>query len=543
MELKAAATTMSSMVSSYPGANLFHPPAIVINPNLHRGIFSSSAMPWLRTGHQDRIYCKASHHPSRIDQDIVDKVMMFSNYSHDSKLVSLTSPCPLYGPYWADQAKELELLMSEYGIIRFRTLVEVKWWLKLSQVLLRFSKDTEAYLQSLIDEFDVDDALEVKKIKKVINHDVKAVEYFLNEKFHSHPEIAKVIEFSHFPRSAEDINNLALALMMKSALDSVILPAMDKVILAIHNMAKQSACVPILPLTHGQLASLTTLGKEIAIFSNMLKAERERISKFNISGKFAGAVGNYNAYVSANPNIDWLPIAKEFVTALGISFDPFVTQIGTRDCLGKLFHSISCFNNILVTFNQDMRGHISRGYFKTMNITGDIMLSTLAHKVGPVDFENSEENLVLANEGLSHLSMKLPISRFQRDITDSTVLRNLGVLFGHCLLAYKNALQGLVKLQVNEDLLTEDLNFGWEVLVDPVQRVMRTHGIPEPHVKLQGLTTGREVTEEMMRKFINDLDLPMDAKKTLLSLKSHPYIGIAPELDIIMEKAEKSCDS
>nr|GMD18208.1 Adenylosuccinate lyase [Ipomoea batatas] len=420
---------------------------------------------------------------------------MSADYSRDTELSSLTALCPLDGRYW-DKVKDLVPFMSEYGLIRFRVLVEVKWLLKLSQIpeiseVPDFTQGAKSYLQGLIDGFSLSDALEVKEIEKVTNHDVKAVEYFLKQRCQSHEEISKVLEFFHFACTSEDINNLAHALMLKEAINSVILPVMDEIITAITNLASKNAHVPMLSRTHGQPASPTTLGKEMAIFAYRLYTERQDISKIEMRGKFAGAVGNYNAHLVAYPDINWPQIAEEFVTSLGLSFNPYVPQITKA---------------------------------------GEIGSSTMPHKVNPIDFENSEGNLGVANAGLSHLSTKLPISRWQRDLTDSTVLRNMGVGLGHSLLAYRSALRGIAKLQVNEAALAEDLNQSWEVLAEPIQTVMRRYNVPEPYEKLKELTRGRTVTKESIREFIEGLEIPVNAKTTLLNLTPHTYIGAAAEL-------------
>ncbi|GMP55574.1 hypothetical protein CsSME_00020346 [Camellia sinensis var. sinensis] len=421
---------------------------------------------------------------------------MSGEYSRDFELSSLTALSPLDGRYWG-KVKDLAPYLSEYGLIYFRVVVEIRWLLKLSQIpevteVPSFSGEAQSYLQGLIDGFTISDALEVKNIEKVTNHDVKAVEYFLKQKCQSHPEIAKVLEFFHFAcTSEEDINNLAHALMLKEALNSVIFPVMDELINAVCDMAKANAHVPMLSRTHGQPASPTTLGKEIAIFAVRLSRERLDISQVEIMGKFAGAVGNYNAHLVAYPEIKWPQIAEEFVNSLGLSFNPYVTQITKAGKIGS---------------------------------------STMPHKVNPIDFENSEGNLGKANGGLSHLSMKLPISRWQRDLTDSTVLRTMGEGLGHSLLAYRSTLQGISKLRVNEASLFEDLNESWEVLAEPIQTVMRRYGIPEPYEKLKELTRGRSVTEESIREFIEGLELPTQAKADLLELTPHTYVGAAVEL-------------
>ncbi|GAV56800.1 Lyase_1 domain-containing protein/ASL_C domain-containing protein [Cephalotus follicularis] len=468
------------------------------------------------------------------DTTTAQVVKMSSDDSSRFELSSLTALSPLDGRYWG-KVKDLAPLMSEYGLIYFRVLVEIKWLLKLSQIpevteVPSFSKEADSFLQGLIDGFSMDDALEVKTIENVTNHDVKAVEYFLKQKCKSNPEIAEVLEFFHFACTSEDINNLAHALMLKEAMNSVMFPVMDELIKAMCNMAKDNAHIPMLSRTHGQPASPTTLGKEMAIFAVRLSRERQDISNVEIMGKFAGAVGNYNAHLVAYPDTKWPQIAEDFVKSLGLSFNPYVTQIETHDYMAKLFHALIRFNNILIDFDRDIWGYISLGYFKQITKAGEIGSSTMPHKVNPIDFENSEGNLGKANSGLSFQSMKLPISRWQRDLTDSTVLRNMGEGLGHSLLAYKSALQGIGKLQVNETFLSEDLNQTWEVLAEPIQTVMRRYGVPEPYEKLKELTRGRAVTKERIRDFIEGLELPEEAKTNLLNLTPHTYIGAAVKL-------------
>ncbi|CAH2078644.1 unnamed protein product [Thlaspi arvense] len=407
---------------------------------------------------------------------------MAASSSRDLEMSNLTALSPLDGRYWG-KVKELASSMSEFGLIYFRVLVEIKWLLKLSKIpevteVPSFSKEAEMYLQGIIDGFSIDDALEVKKIERVTNHDVKAVEYFLKQKCESHPEIAKP-------------------------------------------------------------ASPTTLGKEMAIFAVRLSEERRYLAETKLKGKFAGAVGNYNAHISAYPNIDWPHVAEEFVTSLGLTFNPYVTQIEPHDYMARLFNTISQFNNILIDFDRDIWSYISLGYFKQASITkaGEIGSSTMPHKVNPIDFENSEGNLGKANAELTFLSMKLPISRMQRDLTDSTVLRNMGGALGHSLLAYKSAIQGIGKLQVNEARLKEDLDQTWEVLAEPIQTVMRRYGVPEPYEKLKELTRGRAVNEESIREFIQGLDLPEEAKSQLLKLTPHTYVGAAAALALAVDEA------
>ncbi|XP_059666371.1 uncharacterized protein LOC132312135 [Cornus florida] len=479
--------------------------------------------------------CKATLKGSNTTISVEKVKWMSEEHSHDFELPSmLTALSPLDGRYWS-KVKDLAPYMSEYGLIYFRVLVEIKWLLKLSQIpevteVPSFTREAQSYLQGLIDGFSISDAMEVKKIEKVTNHDVKAVEYFLKQKCQAHPEIVKVLEFFHFACTSEDINNLAHALMLRESVNCVIFPVMDDLIKAICTIAKANAHIPMLSRTHGQPASPTTLGKEMANFAVRLSRERREISQTEIMGKFAGAVGNYNAHLVAYPDVSWPQIAEEFVRSLGLSFNPYVTQIESHDYMAKLFHSVIQFNNILTDFDRDIWGYISVGYFKQITKAGEIGSSTMPHKVNPIDFENSEGNLGVANAFLSHLSTKLPISRWQRDLTDSTVLRNMGMGLGHSLLSYKSALQGIGKLQVNDASLTEDLNQSWEVLAEPIQTVMRRYGVPEPYEKLKELTRGRTVTKESMAQFIEGLEVPAEAKTNLLKLTPHTYVGAAVEL-------------
>ncbi|XP_072980005.1 uncharacterized protein [Typha angustifolia] len=452
----------------------------------------------------------------------------------DSQSFSLMALSPLDGRY-VKKVEDLRPFFSEYGLIRYRVVVEVKWLLKLSQIpeikeVPNFGKDAESFLERVMHDFCIDDALEVKKIEKVTNHDVKAVEYFLKQRCKCCPEIEKVLEFFHFACTSEDINNLAHALALKEALNAVVFPAMIDLCKAISSLAKENAHIPMLSRTHGQPASPTTLGKEMANFVARLNDQGKTFSEIRILGKFAGAVGNYNAHKIAYPDVNWPDIAAEFVKSLGVEFNPYVTQIEPHDYISKLFNTITQFNNILIDFDRDIWSYISLGYFKQITKAGEIGSSTMPHKVNPIDFENSEGNLCLANAVLSALSMKLPISRMQRDLTDSTVLRNLGIGLGYSLLAYRSAIQGISKLQVNESRLCEDLEQTWEVLAEPIQTVMRRYAVPEPYEKLKELTRGRAVTKESIKQFIEDLDLPEEPRSILLNLTPHSYIGEAENL-------------
>lgn len=452
----------------------------------------------------------------------------------DREAFHIMALSPLDGRY-VEKVEDLQQYFSEYGLIRYRVMVEVKWLLKLSQIseikeVPKFSKNAESYLEGIVRDFNEYDALEVKEIEKVTNHDVKAVEYFLKQKCKSVPEIAEVLEFFHFACTSEDINNLAHALALKEAFNRVISPVMLELCRTICNMAKQNAPIPMLSRTHGQPASPTTLGKEMANFAMRMNYVGKIFSEVQILGKFGGAVGNYNAHKVAYPDVNWPSISAEFVKSLGIGFNPYVTQIEPHDYIAKLFNAVVQFNNILIDFDRDIWSYISFGYFKQTTKAGEIGSSTMPHKVNPIDFENSEGNLCLANALLSALSMKLPISRMQRDLTDSTVLRNLGVGLGHSLLAYKSALKGIGKLQVNESRLNEDLEQTWEVLAEPIQTVMRRFNVPEPYEKLKELTRGRAVTKQSIREFIEGLDVPEEARLILLDLSPQSYIGEAEYL-------------
>jgi adenylosuccinate lyase len=365
-------------------------------------------------------------------------------------------------------------------------------------------------------------------VEKVTNHDVKAIEYVLKEKFTADPELNAVLEFTHFAATSEDINNLSHALMLKEATFNIILPAMDKVIAELARLAVEFADVPMLSRTHGQTASPTTMGKEMAVFAFRLKRQRDSVASTTFYGKMAGAVGNYNAHMSAYPNVDWQDVAKTFVTGLGLTFNPYVTQIEPHDYIAELFNGIIRFNNILIDFDRDVWGYISLGYFKQRTIAGEVGSSTMPHKVNPIDFENSEGNLGMANAIMEHLANKLPISRWQRDLTDSTVLRNLGVGIGHSLLSYNASLKGISKLQLNPEKLAADLDNSWEVLAEPIQTVMRRYAVPEPYEKLKAFTRGSKVTKESMQTFVEGItDLPADAKESLKNLTPGTYIGNA----------------
>lgn len=450
------------------------------------------------------------------------------------ELSDLTALGPLDGRYGAKVAG-LRQSFSEYGLIRFRVLVECRWLQQLSQLeavseVPPFGPAANALLDQLATGFTVEDAKLVKAVERTTNHDVKAIEYVLKDKFAADPELAKVLEFTHFACTSEDINNLSHALMLKEALHTELLPVMDKVISELARLAEEFADVPMLSRTHGQTASPTTMGKEMAIFAYRLARQRKQVAEVPLFGKMAGAVGNYNAHMTAYPGVDWEAVAQEFVTSLGLSWNPYVTQIEPHDYIAELFDGVMRFNSILIDFDRDVWSYISVGYFKQRTIAGEVGSSTMPHKVNPIDFENSEGNLGIANATMAHLAAKLPISRWQRDLTDSTVLRNLGVGVGHSILAYQSSLRGISKLQLDAAKLAADLDGSWEVLAEPIQTVMRRYAVPEPYEKLKAFTRGNAVTQASMQEFVSGIDgLPEGAKQELLQLTPGTYIGNAAQ--------------
>eukprot|EP00240_Pyramimonas_obovata_P002005 CAMPEP_0118934228 /NCGR_PEP_ID=MMETSP1169-20130426/13705_1 /TAXON_ID=36882 /ORGANISM="Pyramimonas obovata, Strain CCMP722" /LENGTH=531 /DNA_ID=CAMNT_0006877105 /DNA_START=83 /DNA_END=1679 /DNA_ORIENTATION=+ len=385
-----------------------------------------------------------------------------------------------------------------------------------------------AFLESYLESFGPEQAQEVKTIERTTNHDVKAIEYALKAKFKELPELDAVSEFTHFACTSEDINNLAHALQLKAAISNQMLSHMDQVIAAIGELAKDTAEMPLLCRTHGQAASPSTMGKEMAIFAYRLQRQRQQLAAVPILGKIAGAVGNYNAHLSAYPEVDWQSVCHKFVKSLGLTPNPYTTQIEPHDYMAEIFQTVMRFNNVLVDFDRDMWSYISVGYFRQRTIAGEVGSSTMPHKVNPIDFENSEGNLGVANAVMDHLSNKLPISRWQRDLTDSTVIRNLGVGFAQSVLSYQSTLRGISKMLPDAEAMHSDLNTNWEVLAEPIQTVMRRYAVPEPYEKLKAFTRGQRVTEESMKKFVNDLeDVPEEAKAKLLELTPMNYIGNA----------------
>lgn len=448
-------------------------------------------------------------------------------------LSQLTAISPVDGRYGSKTAA-LRPIFSEYGLIRHRVLVEIRWLQHLASIkditeVPAFSAETQKLLNGIVDGFSEQDALRVKEIENTTNHDVKAVEYLLKEKIAGNKELEAVNEFIHFACTSEDINNLSHALMLREARDTVMLQLIDELVNALTSLAKELAGQPMLAHTHGQPASPTTVGKEIANVVYRLQRQIKQIKSVPLLGKLNGAVGNYNAHLSAYPNLDWASISKNFIESLGLEQNPYTIQIEPHDYMAELFDAFSRFNNIVMDFDRDIWTYISMGFFKQKTIAGEVGSSTMPHKVNPIDFENSEGNIGIANAIFSHLSAKLPISRMQRDLTDSTVLRNLGVGFAHCVIAYQSTLRGISKLQVNSDALHNTLDTNWEVLAEPIQTVMRRYGIEKPYEKLKELTRGQRVTEQDFKDFISKLEIPAEAKNQLILLTPMSYIGNAIE--------------
>jgi adenylosuccinate lyase len=443
---------------------------------------------------------------------------------------TLTALSPVDGRY-AGKVDALRPIFSEFGLISARVEVEVRWLQRLSALpgvaeVPAFSAEAQAFLNALVSNFSLDDAEWIKNSERVTNHDVKAVEYFLKDRVKALPELAAVSEFIHFACTSEDINNLSHALMLKAGRD-VVQAQMQTVTDAIRGLAHRYADVSMLSRTHGQTASPTTLGKEMANVAYRLQRQIEQLAAVPLLGKINGAVGNYNAHLVTYPEVDWQANAETFVTSLGLTFNPYTTQIEPHDYIAEYFDAVRRFNTILIDFDRDVWGYISLGYFKQKLKEGEVGSSTMPHKVNPIDFENSEGNLGLANAILGHLAEKLPISRWQRDLTDSTVLRNLGVGLAHSAIAYDAALKGIGKLEMNEQRLADDLDASWEVLGEAIQTVMRRYGIDEPYEKLKALTRGKGIDRERLQTFIDTLDMPESAKAELRALTPASYIGNA----------------
>ncbi len=449
------------------------------------------------------------------------------------ELSALTAISPVDGRYGSKTA-DLRPLFSEFGLIRHRVLVEVRWLQMLAAhpgipEVAELSEHATHILNGIVDNFNNDDAHRVKNIERTTNHDVKAVEYFLKEKVAGNSELEAISEFIHFACTSEDINNLAYGLMLREARSQVLLPMMDEIIDAITDLAHRCADQPMLSRTHGQPASPTTLGKEMANSAFRLRRQREQVVMVPLLGKINGATGNYNAHLVTYPDLDWQQIANEFVTSLGLNWNPYTTQIEPHDYISELFDAVSRFNTVLLDFDRDIWGYISLGYFKQKTVAGEVGSSTMPHKVNPIDFENSEGNLGLANAVFNHLSSKLPISRWQRDLTDSTVLRNLGVGIAYSTIAWQSTLKGITKLEINPAQLETDLDKTWEVLAEPIQTVMRRYGIDQPYEKLKELTRGKGIDQQSLHDFIEKLEIPDAEKKRLQALTPASYIGNAAE--------------
>ena len=452
------------------------------------------------------------------------RIMTFDN---------LTSISPIDGRY-SDKTSALKPIFSEFGLMKYRLLVEVRWLEALSKnsnisEVPSFSSEANQKLLAIANNFSIEDAKAIKEIEKTTNHDVKAVEYFLKEQISTTPELQKVSEFIHFACTSEDVNNLSHALMLKNGRDALLAEMSDTLNL-INELAKKNAKIPMLSRTHGQTASPTTLGKEMANFSYRLDRQIYQLKDVRIMGKFNGAVGNFNAHLSAYPDIDWQKISEDFIEGLGINYAPYSSQIETHDYIAEYFHALNRFNTILIDFCRDVWGYISLGYFTQKTIKGEIGSSTMPHKVNPIDFENAEGNLGLAIAIGDHFAAKLPISRWQRDLSDSTVLRNLGVSCAHSLISYSSICKGINKLKVNEARLLEDLDNSWEVLAEPIQTVMRRYGIENPYEKLKELTRGKAIDAEIIKDFIASLEIPSEAKEELYKLTPANYIGDAIKL-------------
>ncbi|HFC54272.1 MAG TPA: adenylosuccinate lyase [Gammaproteobacteria bacterium] len=449
------------------------------------------------------------------------------------ELSSLTAISPVDGRY-ASRTAELRPIFSEFGLIRHRVLVEIRWLQMLAAhpgipEVPGLSEHASHILDGIAENFSSDDANRVKNIERTTNHDVKAVEYFLKERVAGNRELEAISEFIHFACTSEDINNLAYGLMLREARSQILLPMMDQLIDAIRDLAHRYAERPMLSRTHGQPASPTTLGKEMANAAFRLRRQREQVMMVPLLGKINGAVGNYNAHLASYPDLDWQQIAADFVTSLGLDWNPYTTQIEPHDYIAELFDAVRRFNTVLLDFDRDIWGYIALGYFRQRTVAGEVGSSTMPHKVNPIDFENSEGNLGLANALFEHLAGKLPVSRWQRDLTDSTVLRNLGVGIAYSSIAWQATLKGIAKLEMDAQRLDADLEQAWEVLAEPIQTVMRRYGIDQPYERLKQLTRGKGIDRRSLHDFIETLEIPEDEKQRLRNLTPAQYIGNAAE--------------
>ncbi len=447
------------------------------------------------------------------------------------ELSSLTAICPVDGRY-GSKTQSLRPIFSEFGLIKYRVIVEVRWFQMLSALpqipeVAELGPEDEQVLNNIINNFNENDANRIKTIERTTNHDVKAVEYFLKECFSGQQNLEKISEFIHFACTSEDINNLSYGLMLTEARSSVVLTQMTLIIDAIKMLAHDYAAIPLLSRTHGQPASPSTMGKEMANTATRLQRQKEQFAAVEITGKINGAVGNYNAHFAAYPEIDWPVVAQKFVTDLGIVWNPYTTQIEPHDCVAEYYDALARFNNILLDFNRDIWGYIALGHFKQKTIAGEIGSSTMPHKVNPIDFENSEGNLGIANALFRHLGSKLQVSRWQRDLSDSTALRALGTGVGHSIIAYGSTLKGISKLEINETALRRELDNNWEVLAEPVQTIMRRYGIEKPYEKLKELTRGKGINQQDLHVFIDTLALPEQVKEQMKAMTPANYLGNA----------------
>ena len=447
------------------------------------------------------------------------------------ELSALTAISPVDGRY-QNKTDVLRPIFSEYGLFRFRVLVEIEWLKKLSKnpnikEIESFSASSISLLDNIKNNFSIDDAKQIKKIEKITNHDMKAVEYFIREKIQSDPKLKNVSQFIHFACTSEDINNLSYALMLKDARENILLPKLQKLIIILQEMSDSYASIPMLSRTHGQTASPTTLGKEMAIYVYRALRQMKQFENIELLGKLNGAVGNFNAHFAAYPNINWMSLSKEFIEELGLTWNPYTTQIESHDYMAEYFHTLARTNTILIDLCRDLWGYISLGYFNLKPIKGEVGSSTMPHKVNPIDFENAEGNFGIAGSIFEHLAMKLPTSRWQRDLSDSTVLRNAGVGIAHTIIAFDSTVAGLSKIDINKDVIHEDLKDSWEVLTEPIQTVMRRYNIDNAYEKLKELSRGKKINKEILRNFIEQLDIPDDAKSRLKELNPSNYLGNA----------------
>ena len=447
------------------------------------------------------------------------------------ELSALTAISPVDGRY-QNKTDVLRPIFSEYGLFRFRVLVEIEWLKKLSKnpnikEIESFSASSISLLDNIKNNFSIDDAKQIKKIEKITNHDMKAVEYFIREKIQSDPKLKNVSQFIHFACTSEDINNLSYALMLKDARENILLPKLQKLIIILQEMSDSYASIPMLSRTHGQIASPTTLGKEMAIYVYRALRQMKQFENIELLGKLNGAVGNFNAHFAAYPDINWMSLSKEFIEELGLTWNPYTTQIESHDYMAEYFHTLARTNTILIDLCRDLWGYISLGYFNLKPIKGEVGSSTMPHKVNPIDFENAEGNFGIADSIFEHLAMKLPTSRWQRDLSDSTVLRNAGVGIAHTIIAFDSTVAGLSKIDINKDVIHEDLKDSWEVLTEPIQTVMRRYNIDNAYEKLKKLSRGQKINKEILHNFIEQLDIPDDAKSRLKELNPSNYLGNA----------------